>query len=96
MRKQKPSKQVLSYVMNDMQMKVDLPRYLTEIAQCSLATPYRKTFDILRECLIVLTKRATEIHDPALDIIMLKLGLYEGSHDKDVQKVIDQLKAKIK
>lgn len=77
-------------------MKIDLPGYFTEIAQCSRNTPYSRCFDILREGLVVLAKRATEIHDPALDIIMLKLGLYEGSHDENVQEVIDQLKAKIK
>lgn len=86
------SKKVSDYVMNDMVWKFDLPRYLKEIAECSKSTPYPKTFTILAHVLGILTERAIEIDDPALNIIMLRLGLYEGAHDKNVDEVISKLR----
>lgn len=86
------SKNVQNYVMNDMVWKVDLPRLLEEIAECSKSIPYAKTFKILAQVLNVLTERAIEIDDPALNIIMLRLGLCEEAHDKNVDEVISQLR----
>ena len=86
------SKKVQDYVMNDMVWKVDMPRLLKEIAECSKSTPYPVTFTILARVLGILTERAIEINDPALNIIMLRLGLYEGAHDKNVDVVISQLR----
>lgn len=65
--------------MDDMAWKVDLPRFLKEIAECSKSVPYAASFRILAQVLKVLTERAIEINDPALNIIMLRLGLYEGA-----------------
>lgn len=86
------SQTVRDYVMNDMVWKVDMPRLLKEIAECSKSTPYPVTFTILARVLGILTERAIEINDPALNIIMMNLGLYEGAHDKNVDKVISQLR----
>ena len=86
------SKTVRDYVMNDMVWKVDLPAFLKEIVECSSNTPYAKTFKILAQVLNVLTERAIEINDPALNIIMLRLGLYDEAHDKNVDEVISRLR----
>lgn len=86
------SNNVQNYVMNDMVWKVDLPEFLKEISECSKYVPYTASFKILAQILRVLVERATEINDPALNIIMLNLGLYEGAHDKDVDEVISQLR----
>ena len=86
------SKTVRDYVMNDMVWKVDLPKFLKEISECSTNTPYAASFRILSQVLKVLTERAIEINDPALNIIMLNLGLYEGAHDENVDVVISQLR----
>ena len=86
------SKKVQDYVMNDMVFKVDMPRLLKEIAECSKSTPYPVTFTIMARVLEILAERAIEINDPALNIIMLRLGLYEGAHDKNVDEVISQLR----
>ena len=86
------SKTVQDYVMNDTVWKVDLPAFLKEIVECSSNTPYAITFKILAQVLNILTERAIEINDPALNIIMLNLGLYEGAHDKNVDEVISQLR----
>ncbi len=86
------SKTVRNYVMDDMVWKVDLPSLLKEIAECSKNVPYAKTFKILAQVLNVLTERAIEINDPALNIIMMNLGLYEGAHDKNAGEVISKLR----
>ena len=84
------SKTVRDYVMYDMVWKVDLPSLLKEIAECSKSVPYAKTFKILAQVLNVLTERAIEINAPALNIIMMNLGLYEGVHDKNAGEVISK------
>ena len=86
------SKNVQNYVMNDMVWKVDLPKFLKEISECSINVPYAASFRILAQVLKVLTERAIEINDPALNIIMLNLGLYEGAHDKNAGEVISKLR----
>lgn len=86
------SKNVQNYVMNDMVWKVDLPRLLKEIAECSKSIPYPVTFTILARVLGILAERAIEINDPALNIIMMTLGLYEGVHDKNAGEVISKLR----
>ena len=86
------SKTVCDYVMNDMVWKVDLPKFLKEISECSANVPYAASFQILAQVLNVLTERAIEINDPALNIIMLNLGLYEGAHDETIDEVISQLR----
>ena len=86
------SKNVQNYVMNDMVWKVDLPSFLKEIAECSKSIPYAKTFNILAHVLGILTERTIEINDPALNIIMMNLGLYEGVHDKNAGEVIYKLR----
>lgn len=86
------SKTVRDYVMDDMVWKVDLPKFLKEISECSTNVPYAASFQILAQVLKVLTERAIEINDPALNIIMLRLGLYDGAHDKNVDEVISQLR----
>lgn len=89
---EKMSKTVQDYVMNDMVWKVDLPKFLKEISECSRNAPYTASFQILAQVLNVLTERAIEINDPALNIIMMHLGLYEGVHDKNANEVISQLR----
>lgn len=86
------SKKVKNYVMNDMVWKFDLPKFLKEIAECSKSTPYPVTFTILTSVLEILAERAVEIDDPALNIIMMHLGLYEGVHDKNAEEIIAQLR----
>lgn len=86
------SKTVCDYVMNDMFWKVDLPKFLKEISECSTNVPYAASFRILAQVLKVLVERAIEINDPALNIIMLNLGLYEGAHDENIDEIISQLR----
>ena len=90
------NRNVLNYVMNDMAWKIDLPKFLKEIQECSKSTPYSASFNIVRYVLSILAERAIELNDPVLNIIMLNLSLYEGSHDDDAKDVIEKLRNEIK
>lgn len=90
-----PGKVVANYVMNDMNWKVDVPAFLDEIATSSMHAPYKVTFNILKKCLCVLAQRAIELNDPALNIIMLNLSLYDGSHDQNVRKIKEHERTRI-
>lgn len=78
----KPSDTVLNYVFNDLSWKVDVPAFMKEVYGGSKTSPYAVTFNILFHVLQILAMRAQELNDPALNIIMLNLSLFEGSHDK--------------
>ena len=84
------------YVMNDTSWKADLPNWLLEIKECSQNTPYAMTFTLVARILEVLAQRAIEINDPALNIIMLHLSLYDGSHTKEAQEQINIQRERIK
>ena len=90
------SNNVKQYVMNDMVWKVDLPAFLKEVAEGTKGGPYGVCFNILNEVLTILTERAIELDDPALNIIMLNLSLYEGSHDKNIRQIIEELRNQIR
>ena len=85
-----------SYVMNDTAWKADLPNWLREIKECSQNTPYAMTFTLVARILGILAQRAIEINDPALNIIMLHLSLYDGSHTKEAQEQIAIQRERIK
>lgn len=78
------------YAMSDLAWKCNLPAFLKEIMECSTNTPYRITFTITADLLSILAQRATEINDPILNIIMLRLGLYDV-HPRDVERVVIQI-----
>lgn len=94
MSKKVKSKIVKNQVFLDTSWKCDLPAFLKEIAS-NPGNPYGVTFNILKGILTALTERAIELNDPALNIIMLQLSLYEGSHENLSQK-IEMLRKQIK
>lgn len=85
------SKKVQDYVMNDMVFKVDMPRLLKEIAECSKSTPYPVTFTIMARVLEILAERAVEIDDPALNHYDASWTL-RRVHDENASKVISRLR----
>ena len=84
------------YVMNDNVWKADIPAFLREIMECSQNVPYKVTFTIVGQLLKVLAQRAIEINDPALNIIMLHLSLYDGAHSDNAWAQIAEQREIIK
>lgn len=75
---------VLNYVLSDLSWKVDFPAFIKEVSEGSKTAPYAITFQLLNNIIGILAERAIEINDPALNIIMFRLSLYEGSQQKKV------------
>ena len=90
------NKAIRDYVMNDMSWKCDLPAFLKECQLCSEGNAYDVCWNLLRRILVILTERCIEINDPVLNIIMLNLSLYEGSHGKEWVETIEKLRQIIK
>lgn len=67
----------------DMAWKADLPAFFKEICECTIGGPYAKCFHIINYVLSMLTARAIELNDPILNVLMLNLSLYDGSHSKE-------------
>lgn len=83
------------YVMNDIVWRADLPALLNEWETSTRNAPYRNVFVILRHCLMILTQRAIEINDPALNIIMLNLALYDGAHSNEYERYVAEQRKRI-
>lgn len=88
-------KEIYNYVMSDMSWKCDLPQFLTESQTCTKGTTYDVCWNLLRRILVILTERAVELNDPVMNIIMLNLSLYKGSHSRDTVNIINQLRKEI-
>ena len=75
-----------------MQFSVNTIGLLTEIVDCGLdrrmgvlKTPINQ----FRHLLVQVAQRATELNDPKLNVLMLRLWLYEASPE-DMPKLIDE------
>lgn len=92
----KTKKDIYDYVMNDNVWKCDLPQFLTECQQCTNGSAYDIIWNLLRRILVILSERAIELDDPVLNIIMLNLSLYDGSHSESCRDIINKLRKNIK
>lgn len=64
-------------VFHEWQFDCDVPRLMNEIIQCSGARVYAPVWNIFTSLITQVAVRATEIHDPVLDALMLRMGLYD-------------------
>ena len=76
---------------NKLSFDVDTPRFLKEACGNSRGGMYGVCWDIFRSLLTQVAMRATELNDPVLNALMIRLNLYEISN-KDRYKVIERLK----
>jgi len=74
-----------------LQFDVDTPRFLKEVAETSGSTMYAICWNIFRKMLAMVAERATEINDPILNTIMLRMNLYEVPI-KDRLKFIERMR----
>lgn len=94
--KTKPSQEVLNCVLGEMTWSIDLPKFLKEVRGNDSHGPYQSVWNILANLLGVLTQRAIELDDPALHLIMLKLGLYDNAHSENINEVIKTLQDQVR
>ena len=70
---------------------VDTPRFIKEVAENSGSTMYAVCWNIFKSLLAQVAERATELNDPVLNTLMIRLNLYEIPN-KERYKFIKQLK----
>ena len=70
---------------------VNTPQFLKEACENSEKGMYAVCWNVFRNLLAQVAERATELNDPVLNTLMIRLNLYEIPN-KDRYKVIEQLK----
>lgn len=75
-----------------MTFRVHTPNLFKELWDCSGMRIYGRVIKIYLALLNEVAQRATEINDPVLNALMLKLRLYEVEKESDIPKLIDKLK----
>jgi hypothetical protein len=60
-----------------MSFDVDTPRFIKEIVENSGTTMYAVCFNIFNALLAKVAERATELNDPVLNTLMIRMNLYE-------------------
>lgn len=78
----------------DIQFDVDTPRFLKEVIENSGQTMYAVCWNIFRNYLIAITTRAAELNDPILNVIMLRLNLYEVPNEQR-KEIIEKIRCTV-
>ena len=78
-------------VFNEWQFDVDTPRFLKEVIENSDCKMYGVCWNIFRSLLVQVTQRATELNDQIMNVLMLRLNLYEVPV-KERHKIIEQIR----
>lgn len=69
---------------------VNTPQFLKEAAENCNGGMYAVCWNIFRNLLLQVATRASEIQDPVLDALMLRLNLYEVNLEKR-REIIEEL-----
>ena len=75
-----------------MTFRVHTPNLFKEMWECSGMRIYAKVIRIYLALVNDVAQRATEINDPVLNALMLKLRLYDVEKESDIPKLIDKMK----
>ena len=59
------------------QFDVDTPSFLKEACECANGGMYSVCWNIFRNLLAMVAERSTELNDPIMNVLMLRLGLYD-------------------
>lgn len=73
------------------QFNIDTCEFLNEIVNCALRENQgilKVPLNVFKKLLCQVAERAIELDDPKMNILMLRLGLYEV-HPMDVPKIIE-------
>lgn len=74
-----------------MQFDIDVPKFLKEVIENSGQRVYAQAWNILKQWLLAMTQRATELNDPVMNAIMLHMGMYDVI-ERERHELIDKMK----
>lgn len=92
----KKKKQIISTKLDvfSMQFDVNTPCFLKEAAENCNGGMYAVCWNIFRTLIAMVAERATELNDPIMNVLMLRLNLYEVPV-KERNKIIEQIRKEI-
>lgn len=76
------------------QFDVNTPDFLKEAAENCNGGMYAICWIIFRTLIAMVAERATELNDPIMNVLMLRLNLYEVPNEER-HKIIEQIKKEI-
>lgn len=76
---------------NKMSFDVNTPQFLKEACENATNGMYAVCWNIFKSLIAQVAERATELNDPVLDALMIRLNLYEIPNEERY-KIIKQLK----
>ena len=89
-----PTKLQVFNTESSLQFDVNTPQFLKEVCECSEKGVYAICYNIFRSLLAMVAERATELNDPILNVLMIRLNLYEIP-PQERNKVINKIKTMI-
>jgi len=89
-----PTKLNVFNTKNKLQFDVNTPQFLHEAAENCNGGMYAVCWNIFKDLLAMVAERATELNDPILNVLMIRLNLYEIP-PMERNKVIEQIKKSI-
>lgn len=78
----------------DRQFNVMTPQFLKEAAENCNGGMYAICWNIFRNLLAMVAQRATEINDPIMNVLMLRLGLYDVK-PQEIAGYIEKIKKEL-
>lgn len=77
-----------------MQFNVNTPGFLKEAAENCNGGMYAVCWNIFRTLIAMVAERATKLNDPIMNVLMLRLNLYEVPNEER-HKIIEQIRKEI-
>lgn len=76
------------------QFDVNTPQFMKECCENVTGGMYAVCWNIFRNLIAEVAERATELNDPILNVLMIRLGLYDVPN-KDRAKIIEMIKEEV-
>lgn len=80
---------------SELQFDINTPGFIKEVAENSGSRMYSVCWNIFQRLIAMVAERATELNDPIMNVLMLRMNLYEVDHEERV-RAINRIKQQMK
>lgn len=78
----------------NMQFDVNTPQFMKECCENVSGGMYAICWNIFKNLIAMVAERATELNDPIMNVLMIRLGLYDMPNE-DRAKVIQEIRKQV-